>query len=119
MDRDIRDASGADLSADWRFGISYNAALKLCTLLLYASGYKPSPGGLHHYRPLAALPFILGEHRKADAEYLEMCRRKRNVTEYDRAGTTTTAEAKELLEFAIALQADVRSWMKLHHPELI
>ena len=35
--RDLRDAQG-DISADWRFGIAYNAALKLCTILLYASG---------------------------------------------------------------------------------
>jgi hypothetical protein len=29
-DRDLLDAAG-DISADWRFGIAYNAALKLCT----------------------------------------------------------------------------------------
>jgi len=28
IDRDLRDASG-NISADWRFGIAYNAALKL------------------------------------------------------------------------------------------
>lgn len=27
IDRDLRDAGG-DISADWRFGIAYNAALK-------------------------------------------------------------------------------------------
>lgn len=32
-----QDAAGS-ISADWRFGIAYNAALKLCTILLYASG---------------------------------------------------------------------------------
>ena len=35
VDRDIRDASFREVSADWRFGIAYNAALKLCTILLY------------------------------------------------------------------------------------
>lgn len=29
--RDLADAAG-DISADWRFGIAYNAALKLCTI---------------------------------------------------------------------------------------
>ncbi len=28
------------ISDDWRSGIAYNAALKLCTALLYAEGYK-------------------------------------------------------------------------------
>ena len=35
VERDIEDA-GKDISHDWKFGIAYNAALKLCTVLLYA-----------------------------------------------------------------------------------
>lgn len=35
VDRDLADAGG-DISTDWRFGIAYNAALKLCTIMLYA-----------------------------------------------------------------------------------
>lgn len=31
--RDLADAK-EDISADWQFGIAYNAALKLCTVLL-------------------------------------------------------------------------------------
>jgi hypothetical protein len=34
VDRDQKDAV-MPLSADWRFGIAYNAALKLCAILLY------------------------------------------------------------------------------------
>ena len=32
--RDLEDAGARDISEDWRFGIAYNAALKLCTILL-------------------------------------------------------------------------------------
>ena len=39
VERDLKDAV-VPLSDDWRFGIAYNAALKLCTILLYAEGYK-------------------------------------------------------------------------------
>ena len=35
VDRDLSDARGG-ISSDSRFGIAYNAALKLCTILLYA-----------------------------------------------------------------------------------
>ena len=56
VDRDLED-SMRDLSPDWQFGIAYNAALKLCTILLYASGYRPEKN-LAHYRTLAALPLI-------------------------------------------------------------
>jgi len=40
VERDLQDAQGG-ISPDWRFGIAYNAALKLCTILLYAEGYRP------------------------------------------------------------------------------
>jgi hypothetical protein len=32
--RDLKDASAGGLSHDWQFGIAYNAALKLCLILL-------------------------------------------------------------------------------------
>lgn len=37
VERDLNDAQ-RDISADWRFGIAYNAALKLCRILLFAEG---------------------------------------------------------------------------------
>ena len=37
VERDLKDAESG-ISADWRFGIAYNAALKLCTILLYNDG---------------------------------------------------------------------------------
>ena len=45
---------------DWRFGIAYNTALKLCTILLYASGYR-AERTLQHYRTIQAMPLILGK----------------------------------------------------------
>ena len=38
VERDLTDASITALSSDWQFGIAYNAALKLCTIVLYAQG---------------------------------------------------------------------------------
>jgi len=69
--RDLADAHSS-VSADWQFGIAYNAALKLCTILLYASGYRPEKN-LAHYRTLQALPLILGSSRNDDADYLDAC----------------------------------------------
>jgi len=40
-ERDLRDAKQEALSEDWQYGIAYNAVLKLCTVLLYAEGYRP------------------------------------------------------------------------------
>ena len=54
VERDIKDASQAEISADWSFGIAYNAALKLCTVLLYVQGFK-AERSLQHYRTIQAL----------------------------------------------------------------
>jgi len=117
VDRDIKDA-GAALSADWRFGIAYNAALKLCTVLLQAEGYRAAHD-LQHYRTIAAMPLILGDSKAADAEYLDTCRKKRNIVEYERAGSISVTEADELLAFAIELRGVVMNWLKNTHPALI
>ena len=117
VERDLADAGTARLSSDWQFGIAYNAALKLCTGLLYAEGYRPDRS-LAHYRTLQALPLILGDSRKDDADYLDSCRIKRNTVEYDMAGHTSPEEAKELIEFSKELKAEVLDWLRQSHPEL-
>lgn len=114
--RDLADAEG-DISADWQFGIAYNAALKLCTLLMHASGYRPEKA-LQHYRTLQALPLILGPARKADADYLDACRIKRNTVEYDYAGAATRKDAQELIEFTRELRQAVLAWLEREHIEL-
>ena len=114
--RDLADAE-CDISADWRFGIAYNAALKLCTILLHASGYRPEKN-LQHYRTIAALPLILSERMKDEADYLETCRRKRNIAEYDRAGVATEQDASELAAFCRELRQEVLAWLDKHHPQL-
>ena len=117
-DRDLEDASTARLSADWQFGIAYNAALKLCTILLYAEGYRPEKN-LAHFRTLQALPLIMGEELRDDADYLDSCRAKRNTAEYDVAGAVSPEEARELVEYATELRRTVQTWLKNHHPELL
>ena len=118
VDRDLKDAHEKAISSDWRLGIAYNAALKLCTILLHASGYR-AERALQHKRTIDALPLILGESRKDDAAYLDACRIKRNEVEYDTAGAATDTDADELLEFATTLREDVLGWLKANRPELL
>jgi hypothetical protein len=117
VDRDLADAQG-DISADWRFGIAYNAALKLCTILVYASGFRPEKT-LQHYRTIQALSLILGKDREGDVDYLDTCRSKRNTVEYDHAGGVTENNADELIQFAQQLRQDVIGWLRLNHPHLL
>lgn len=115
--RDLEDAEG-DISPDWKFGIAYNAALKLCTVLLYAEGFRPERT-LQHYRTIQALPLILGKERKEDAAYLDACRNKRNIVEYDYVGGVTINDANDLRKFAEEFKDDVVKWLNEHHPDLL
>jgi len=80
VERDISDVQYENVSADWRFGIAYKAALKLCTILMYTQGYRPEKS-LAHYMTLMALPLILGCGRDDDAIYLDVSRTTRNIVE--------------------------------------
>jgi hypothetical protein len=93
VDRDLLDASG-NISPDWRFGIAYNAVLKLATLLLHASGHRPERN-LQHFRTLQAVPLLLGGEWERESAYLDSCRMKRNTVEYDCAGGATHRDADE------------------------
>ncbi len=117
VERDLRDARG-EISSDWRFGIAYNAALKLCTILLYAEGFQPEKT-LQHYRSIQALPEILGQEKKPDADYLNACRTKRNTAEYDYAGCATQSDANELIAYCEELKQGVLEWLKQKHPDLL
>ena len=115
--RDLGDAT-ATISSDWRFGIAYNAALKLCTILLRAEGYRPTHG-LQHYRTIQAMPLVLGTVKKGDAAYLDSCRVKRNTVEYDYVGGASDSDANELIAFTEELRAEVLGWLESEHPEFL
>ena len=111
VERDIADSAKEEISYDWQFGIAYNAALKLATILVRSSGYRVK-GGSHHMNTIAMIPLVLGNAKKDDAEYLDTCRRKRNTVEYDCVGGASKADVVELREFIIEFQQEVLSWLK-------
>lgn len=116
-ERDLADAQAGELSNDWKFGIAYNAALKLCAVLLHAEGYKAEKN-LNHYRTIQSLGEILPEH-KDDVYYLDTCRAKRNTVEYDCVGMVSESDADELVGFVKELKSVVLEWLKVIHPDLL
>jgi uncharacterized protein (UPF0332 family) len=117
IDRDLQDAAG-DISTDWRFGIAYNAALKLCAILLYAEGYRPEKN-LQHYRTIQSLPLILGKKHEQDAKYLDTCRNKRNAAEYEYVGGVTEEDVAELVGYVNEMRQEILRWLNERHPELL
>ena len=117
VDRDLTDASREEISTDWRFNIAYNAGLQLAALVLYASGYRAGRGESKHYRVIQALPLVMGEGFSTVCAYLDSCRRKRNVSEYDAAGTISGKEAEDLLRTVREFKIEVETWLQHNHPE--
>jgi hypothetical protein len=81
IQRNIRDASIAALSADNWCTIAYQAALQLATVTLYATGYRPSASVGHHYVTIQSLRFTMGAQAKVRISYLDNCRKMRNASE--------------------------------------
>lgn len=118
VDRDLADAAIPQLSTDRRFATAYNAALQLATIALHAAGYRAAGAG-HHWATLQALPSIMGVAAQARTDYLDSCRSKRNVTDYDRAGEIGEQEAAKLLADVLAFRAELVGWPQRHHPALV
>lgn len=116
VERDIEDASREVISIDWQFNIAYNAGLQLATISLLAAGYRAGRGGSKHYRVIQALPLVMGEQYSTLRNYLDNCRRKRNVSEYDAVGTISEKEAEDLLQTVKEFKIAVKSWLKKNHP---
>jgi hypothetical protein len=118
VDRNLADAASDTISVDNQYNLAYRAALMLCAILLQAEGYVSGKGQGSHIRPINALPLILGEAHRQNADYLDGCRGKRNRLEYEYVGATTSDDVAALLEYAHELRTTVLAWLKEKHPEL-
>jgi hypothetical protein len=117
VDRDLKDAAVPRLSADWRLGIAYNAALQLATLALAAEGYRPGRERAHE-RAILSLRETAGIAGNT-VDLLDTVRRKRNQISYEHAGTTSDAEAEEFHKTVTTLRTDVVRWLNKRHPALL
>ena len=89
-----------------------------CTILLYAEGYR-SARTLQPYPTIHALPLVLSPKHRTDANYLEACRQKINIVEYDYVGGATDDEASELSAYVVELREKILDWLKKYHPRLL
>ena len=119
VERDLKDAARQEISTDWRFNIAYNAGLQLVTLVLLAAGYRTGRGESKHYRVIQALPLVMGSNYNVVRDYLDNCRRKRNVSEYDATGTISEKEMNDLLALVLNFKNQVEEWLRKNHPDLI
>ena len=116
IERNLGDAALEGLSADNRFGLTYEAALLTAKMAVHAAGYrvKVTPGA--HRTTFEALALALGREHRDRADYFELCRRKRNNLSYDASGVATEREAEEILTETLGLLDTVEDWIRIDHP---
>jgi hypothetical protein len=117
VERDLRDSDVEALSPDTQLGLAYNAALQAATIALAACGYRAARDR-KHFVTIQSLAHTIG----ADAalvKRLDAYRKKRNLGDYERAGSTSVGEANEARELARRLRDDVRVWLQQSHSELL
>lgn len=117
IQRDLADASLTALSSDRRFATAYNAALQTATMVIACVGYRTSGMG-HHQTTFEAAELALGPESTVLAAYFDVCRRKRNTVDYDRAHVATETEALEIVERAKDFLAFTEDWISLNYPAL-
>jgi len=117
VDRDLADAQIQQLSTDRRFATAYGAALLVATVALAASGYRAPQEG-HHYWTIQSLGLTMKLNTKT-VERLDAFRKKRNISDYERAGVISELETREMLALAKELRDMVVEWLEKNHPELI
>jgi len=118
VDRDLKDAAATSLSADWRLAIAYNAVLQCAKIGLAAAGYRPGRGVSQHYYSIESMRFTIG---LADDEVrsIDAFRKKRNISDYERAGAVSDTEADELRTLAREVRRQTVAWLEKAHPELL
>ncbi len=115
--RDIAQSQIPGLGAEWRFDISYNAALQLAVASLAASGYRAERQNKHQ-RSIECLAFTVGLDHK-DVDLLDRCRRKRHAAVYDQVGAISDQEAAEMIALSQRLRRMVEDWLRRQYPELL
>lgn len=115
-DRDLAACRNQSLSVDWRFNIAYNAALQCANAVLAAAGFRAAKDA-HHYRVIQSLKFTIGTEDKK-IQKLDAFRKKRNISEYDHAGSVSMTELSEMIGLADDLRKSVEAWIVAKFPGL-
>lgn len=110
VDRDLIDCEVAFLSPDWRLNIAYNAALQCAKAALAVAGYRTSRES-HHYRLIQSLAYTIKADDKLIVQF-DMFRKKRNTSDYLRAGEVSDLEVNEMIALAKSLRIRVGKWVK-------
>jgi hypothetical protein len=84
---------------------------------LAAEGYRCGTE-LKHVRTIESLRFTVGADNVLIRQ-LDTFRKKRNLSDYERAGAISDADAEAMIACAKQLRETVRAWLTTRHPNLL
>jgi len=116
-DRDLKECQASGLSPDWQLAIAFNAALQTATAALAACGFRAAREG-HHYRIIQSLAFTVDADAALIVQF-DGFRKKRNISDYERAGAVSIQEAGEMFALTKSLRKRVGEWLKENYRELL
>lgn len=116
-DRDLADSQIEQLSLDSRLKLAYNAALSASTAALASEGYRASRDS-HHLRVIQSLKYTIGANSSLVMQF-DAFRKKRNISDYERAGSVSDQEASEIFELAKKIRNLVENWLRKNHSDLM
>ncbi len=114
VERDLQDADLEELSDDRRFATAYNAALQTSKMVIACAGFRVAGRG-HHQATFEAIELAIGPPAATYSAFLDMCRRKRNMVDYDMSGVATEAEVEQLINETKAFLALAETWISQHY----
>jgi hypothetical protein len=116
--RDLKEAASGTHCPEWQLAIAFNAALQAAAAALAAAGYRTTKGANHHHYTLQSLRLTVG----LDSEtllMLETVKKKRDKSDYERAGGISEQEALDAIALATEVCTRVRDWLGAEHPDLM
>lgn len=114
--RDLADSQVPGISDDRRFATAYNAALQCSKMVVCCRGYRIRGAAGAHHITFECLKLAMGKPIYKMAAFLDQCRRKRNIADYDAAGRISKSEADEMVKAAKSFASRVDKWIRHNYP---
>jgi len=114
----LADARRVQNSAATRFDMGYKAIMQCALAALMANGFRPSTSQAGHQQTtIQTLPKTIGLSANR-MTILDSFRRARNLSDYE-GEPVEDAKVRECIEWAEALLANVRDWLKKNQPDIL
>jgi hypothetical protein len=110
--RDLNDCAIEELSVDRRFATAYQAALNLSRMIITVSNYRVSAKTGHHALTFEIADLFLGKKFQKYFDYFDVCRRKRNIVDYDLTDVASMSELKDIIRKVQEFRLIVYDWLE-------